>query len=822
MSAVTPKTFPEHLRERIHPLSDRPPSTGGALVLYWMHHAVRGHENPALDVACLAAQQLGLPLLIYQGLAGRHRFNADRHHWFIVEGARDAHAEMAQAGLRAVLHVPADPAAPSPLPALAARAALVVGEAFPAPPFPRWADRLAARIDAPLWLVDCACVVPMRAQPRRFERAFELRRHNQRAYAERVPRPWPTLDLTPETWDGPLPFTPVDLAGVDPAALCAGCAIDHSLGPVAHTRGGSRAGYARWEAFKREGLASYHRLRNDAAVDWPRGVSRLSPYLHHGQVSPFRIAREAAGIGGEGAEKLLDELLIWRELAHNFALHTPEPESLEALPAWARETLLAHADDPRPALIDAESLARGHSGDRLWDLAQRSLLIHGELHNNLRMTWAKQSLRWSASPSAALAALIDLNHRHALDGSDPNSYGGLLWALGLFDRPFSPERPITGRVRERDTAAHVRRLDMAHYARRVQSPSGPRLRVAVIGAGLAGIGAARTLHDQGHDLVLFEKSRGLGGRAATRRIGPDGDAAIGLDHGAQYFTARDPRFVRRVRAWAERGLVAPWSGRLGVWDGQGFSSGGDGDQRWVGLPGMSGLARGLAAGLDLRLDCRIAPPQREPGGWRLRDHSGRDLGLFDRVLLAVPAPQAAALLTPVAPDLARRADAVPFASAWSLMLQLERPLPLSYDGLFSNADPLRWVANNASKPGRRGQTWVAIASPDWSRAHLDDAADAIEGALLVALSKLCNQSMPLIRWSGVQRWRYAHPVQPLEVGCLWDDALGIGACGDWCLGARVEAAWLSGEALAGRVLGDLVQHGAADPRQPRPASATLD
>jgi photolyase PhrII len=804
---LSPEVLPDHLRERIWRLTECPPRRDGALVLYWMHHAVRGHENPALDVARLAADALGLPLLVYQGLAGCHRYNADRHHWFIIEGVRDAHAELRRTGLRPVLHVPADPLAPSPLRELAARSALVIGEDFPAPPFPRWAHGLAARIDAPLWLVDCACVVPMRAQPRRFERAFELRRHNRTAYAERVPRAWPALDQVPAAWDDPLPFTPVDLDDVDLAALCAGCAIDHSLGPVTHTRGGSAAGYARWDRFKREGLASYHALRNDAAVAWPRGVSRLSPYLHHGQVSPFRIAREAAAIGGEGAEKFLDELLIWRELAHNFALHTPEPESLEALPAWARETLEAHAADPRPALIDDESLARAGSGDRLWDLAQRSLLIHGELHNNLRMTWAKAIPGWTPSPAAALKQLVDLNHRHALDGSDPNSYGGLLWALGLFDRPFSPERPVTGRLRGRDTSAHARRLDIQRYARRVELPSGPRLRVAIVGAGLAGIGSARTLQDQGHDVVLFEKSRDLGGRAATRRIGANGNgrSAVGFDHGAQYFTVSDPRFLRRVQAWAARGLVAPWQGRLGVWDGARVLQGGGDDRRWVGVPGMSGLARGLATGLAVRLGCRIAPPRREQGGWRLRDEDGELLGRFDRLLIAVPAPQAAVLLDRASVDMGQRAGAVSFAPAWSLMLELEHPLPLPFDGLFCNVGPLRWVASNGSKWGRLGQTCVAIASPDWSRRRLDDEADAIAAALTDAVVDVCGGEMPRILWSGVQRWRYAQPDPPLELGCLWDGALGVGACGDWCLGARIESAWLSGEALAGRVLCDLAQ-----------------
>jgi photolyase PhrII len=828
MSAVEPPpssaaiSLPPHLRERLRPVLDKPPMPQGELVLYWMHHAVRGHENPALDAARHAAVALGLPLLVYQGLGGQHRFNADRHHAFILEGARDAHAALALQGIRAVFHLPTDPTAPSPLPALATRAAVVVTEDFPAPPFPTWTRRLAARIAAPVWQLDCACVLPMRLHPKRFKRAFELRHASARAYAERVPRAWPDCDLSAAAYDGPLPFAPLDLAQADIPALCAACAIDHSLPPVWHTRGGSDAGYARWASFRAQGLASYHRLRNDAAELWPRGVSRLSPYLHHGQVSPLRIAREAAQQGGEGAEKFLDELLVWRELAHNWCLHSADPEAWEALPGWARDTLLAHAADPRERLLDHERLARAASGDPLWDLAQRSLLVHGELHNNLRMTWAKAIPYWTESPERALAELIDLNHRHALDGSDPNSYGGLLWALGLFDRPFPPERPVTGTLRTRPSADHARRLDVAAYSEQVWAPTaGKRLRIAVIGAGLAGLAAARTLADQNHAVTLFEKSRGRGGRAATRRIEHAG-VVVGADHGAQYFTARDPRFRRRVLSWVQRGVVAPWPGRFGAVEQGLIRPAGDTDERFVGVPGMSALGRLLAEALDVRLGTRVAPPERADGQWRLRDDTGAELGAFDRVLIAAPAPQAADLLA-AAPALAARAAGVAYAPCWTLLAGFDKAVDLPWDGLFINDDsPLGWVARNGSKPGRpragQGEVWVLHGAPGFSRTHLEAEPAPVADALLAAFAALADLagggSLPAPAWWQAHRWRYSFCETPLADGCLWDAALGLGACGDWCAGARVEAAWLSGEALAGRLLGSLGTKVArnADPR----------
>jgi len=366
---------------------------------------------------------------------------------------------------------------------------------------------------------------------------------------------------------------------------------------VAHTVGGSGAGYARWRRFLQSGLAAYARDRNDAAIEWPRGVSRLSAYIHHGQVSPFRIAREARQRGGEGAEKFLDELLVWRELAFYFCFFTDDPEAMDALPDWALETLQAHAGDPRPKILDPETLARSHTGNAQWDLAQTSLRIQGELHNNLRMTWAKAIL----DPEAALASLIELNHRYALDGSDPNSYGVLLWALGLFDRPF-PDSPVIGRLRSRSTESHARRLDMERYRRRVTQPSTGRIMsIAVIGAGISGLIAARTLQDNGHRVCVFDKSRGPGGRAATRRINE-----FRFDHGAQYFTTRDPAFQRAVEAWRERGLVEPWHGRIGR-VGNMIEPSDDKQERFVGVLGMSAIGKNLAADLTVQTEVRVAP-----------------------------------------------------------------------------------------------------------------------------------------------------------------------------------------------------------------------
>ena len=258
------------------------------------------------------------------------------------------------------------------------------------------------------------------------------------------------------------------------------------------------------------------------------------------------------------------------------------------------------------------------------------------------MTWGKTLLNWTSDAQSALAMMIDLNHRYALDGQDPASFGGILWCLGQFDRPFPPARPIFGIVRDRSTAEHAQRLDPDRYFQHATRPRRePRLRVAVVGAGISGLICARTLVDHGTDVVVFEKSRGAGGRMATRRTAEGAQ----FDHGAQYLTVRDGRFERYVKSWLQDGIVAPWESRIGTltcgrWEGTRTTT-----PRYVGVPGMSAICRHLAADLDIQFGRRVAQPERDHGGWRLRDIEGEHLGVFDCVITSAPAPQSAELLS---------------------------------------------------------------------------------------------------------------------------------------------------------------------------------
>ncbi|WP_237479006.1 NAD(P)/FAD-dependent oxidoreductase [Lichenibacterium dinghuense] len=308
------------------------------------------------------------------------------------------------------------------------------------------------------------------------------------------------------------------------------------------------------------------------------------------------------------------------------------------------------------------------------------------------------------------------------------------------------------------------------------------MRIAIVGAGLAGLSCGARLAGAGHAVSLFDKGRGPGGRLSHRRAEtPLGEARF--DHGAQYFTARDPGFRRQVDAWVRDGLAAPWPAA--------------GDDALVGVPGMNAPAKALAAGLDVRCSARVERLTREGGAWRLAGE-GVDAGPFDAAVVAVPAEQAGALVRDHAPDFADAADATPAAPCWTVMAAFPERLA-TLDDVVKRRGPVGWAARDSAKPGRSGpESWVVQAGPDWSREHLEEAPAAIVPKLLAALADAAGGPLPEPAAASAHRWRYARSGS-LGRDALWDAETRLGVCGDWLLGPRVECAWMSGFRLAGMI-----------------------
>jgi predicted NAD/FAD-dependent oxidoreductase len=309
------------------------------------------------------------------------------------------------------------------------------------------------------------------------------------------------------------------------------------------------------------------------------------------------------------------------------------------------------------------------------------------------------------------------------------------------------------------------------------------MHIAVIGAGISGVTAARTLLDAGHTVEVFEKSRGPSGRISTRR-----SESWQADHGAQYFTAKRPDFQAQVEDWCQQGLAAEWTGRI---ENQGPRPP---IPRYVAVPRMNALVTALAAPLKLHSEFTLAALTQSGSHWQLssKEHGAHPTP-FDAVILSIPSPQ----LTPFEPlfPAAWREviHANTYSPCWTVMAGYTEPLTLDFDGRFMDEpSPLSWVARNHSKPGRTGrETWTLHGSPRFSTEHLEDDPAPVTDTLVAAFCAVGGRRPD---WVQTHRWRYAlatNPLAPAEQ-TLWSPDLRLGLCGDWLSDGRIEGAWRSG------------------------------
>ena len=321
--------------------------------------------------------------------------------------------------------------------------------------------------------------------------------------------------------------------------------------------------------------------------------------------------------------------------------------------------------------------------------------------------------------------------------------------------------------------------------------------VGVIGAGVAGLACARRLQEADVRVLVVDKARAAGGRVTTRRR-----ASYAFDHGAQYFTAQGDELRSELRRWIAAGIAAPWSGAVGALVQGQLRLEESLRVRFVGTPGMSAIGRQLADGLPLQLETRIQAVEATGScGWRFRIDRGATIGPFEAVVVAAPAPQAAPLLA-AAPALAARAAAVDMAPCIAAMVAFAKPVACAADGLFVDGPALAWAARNGSKPGRPADDcWVLHGAASWSRAVIEDEPAVAARRLLDDLAIALGGTLPVPLSFDAHRWRYARPETPIGEASLWDADLLLGACGDWCLEGRVEAAFESGRDLARRMLG---------------------
>jgi len=480
---------------RIRAENSDPIRPEGRFVLYWMIAARRPRWNFALQRAVERARDLGKPLVILEALRSDYPHASARLHRFVLDGMEDNRSAFAGTPVRYYPYVePERQAGKGLLAALAEEACLVVTDEFPSFFLPAMVAAAGRELPVRLEAVDGNGLLPLWSTDRVFPTAYAFRRFLQKElpkHLDTFPRRNPLRNVS-------LPPASVPQSILDrwpPAPLARlrgdleGLPVDASVPPVGY-RGGASAGSDRLAAFLGTGLPGYAEGANrpESAV-----TSGLSPYLHFGHVSPHqvfegvaqheewtkeRLAKSTAGkrsgwwgMSG-GAEAFLDQLVTWREVGYNFSSKRSDAAEYDSLPPWALRTLADHEDDPRPHVYSREEFETARTHDALWNAAQNQLRREGHIHNYLRMLWGKKILEWSPGPREALDTMIFLNDRYAVDGRDPNSYSGILWILGRYDRPWGPERPIFGKIRYMSSANTARKVPVKEYIRRYGGETG--------------------------------------------------------------------------------------------------------------------------------------------------------------------------------------------------------------------------------------------------------------------------------------------------------------------------------------------------------------
>ncbi|MBN2034147.1 MAG: deoxyribodipyrimidine photolyase [Deltaproteobacteria bacterium] len=475
---------------RIARCNTMPLNVNGDFVLYWMVAFRRTGWNFSLQRAVEWCVELKKPLLVFEPLRAGYGWASDRFHRFIIDGmaANSERLKKSKAAYYPYVEPTAD-AGKGLLAALAQRACLVVTDDYPAFFIPSMISAASGSLPLLIEKVDGNGLLPMSVADSVFTGAQFFRRFLQKELAPHLasmPEPDPLKQkMLPDPIMIPKavlkkwpPVSPELLRG-GPKTLSA-LPINHQVSPVERT-GGSKEGLKTLKGFIESKLAVYPENRNHPDDD---ATSGLSPYLHFGHISVHEIFRHLADKEGwtpqhlskkvtggragwwrmsEAAEAFLDELVTWREIGFNMCRRNGDYARYDSLPDWALKTLNQHSKDKRRYLYSLEAFETATTHDPLWNAAQTQLLLEGRIHNYMRMVWGKKILEWTPSPRQALDVMIELNNKYALDGRDPNSYTGIFWCLGRYDRAWGPERPIFGKIRYMSSENTIRKLRIDEY-----------------------------------------------------------------------------------------------------------------------------------------------------------------------------------------------------------------------------------------------------------------------------------------------------------------------------------------------------------------------
>jgi deoxyribodipyrimidine photo-lyase len=456
--------------ERIRTLNDAPIRDKADYVLYWCQSNRRTESNHALACAADLANQVGLPLLVYEGLTCSYPQANDRLHTFILEAVPERAKALKRLGAGYFFYLRARKKDPDDLLyKLAANARCVVTDDFPVFVPALYNSRVPQKIGIPYLAVDSSCIVPMNAHEKRAWAAFTIRPKMQRELPDYL-KPVDVIHLRHPWRDDLLPKTAklhrTEIQSSKIPLLVASCEINHTIQPSITYTGGTGQAHKHLQLFIEQRLRRYAKESNQPSN---HATSELSPYLHFGHISSLEVALTVEEYAKEHrllADRFLEELIVRRELAFNFARFAEDVQSLDALPDWCRRTMAKHGLDERTPRYTAAQLEKAETYDALWNAAQKELLLRGRIHGYYRMYWGKKIIEWSQTYEQALRVMIHLHDVYALDGRDPNTYTNILWCFGLHDRPWK-ERPIFGQLRYMSLDGMTRKTDVEAYVNEI-------------------------------------------------------------------------------------------------------------------------------------------------------------------------------------------------------------------------------------------------------------------------------------------------------------------------------------------------------------------
>jgi deoxyribodipyrimidine photo-lyase len=444
-------------QERIAILNKNSPTTG-KYVLYWMQAAQRVEYNHALEYAIRKANELSRPVVVFFGITESWPQANQRHYYFMLEGLEKVRQQLYSIGIQmVVLHKsPQDGVLE-----MARDASVVVTDAGQLLIQRKWRQNAAGLMKCPFYEVETNLVVPV-------EQASEKENFSAGVFRPRITKLLdyylvPLKQTRPKYHSLDMKFESFNIENIDLAV--SGLDIDHTVKKVSCFRGGTDRAKQLLSDFLKYKLDKFTQLRNDPSAGY---VSNMSPYLHFGQISPLYIALEVLKTSSPGKDAYLEELIVRRELSHNFVYYNDKYDRFASLPSWAAGTLNFHKTDKRQYLYSFEDFEQAKTHDPYWNAAQKEMVLTGKMHGYMRMYWGKKILEWSKSPQAAFDIALELNNKYELDGRGANAFAGVAWCFGKHDRAWT-ERPVFGKIRYMNAAGLKRKFDIDAYLQKIES-----------------------------------------------------------------------------------------------------------------------------------------------------------------------------------------------------------------------------------------------------------------------------------------------------------------------------------------------------------------